>query len=89
MIILYSTVNVAAMRFDLICLLAYVQYLQTIFVSMRAPRLDPEVNALDEELDAVAYADAAGHAGAQEVDCNPRAEHANAPSSQRASAALT
>lgn len=61
---------------------------------MRAPRLDPEVNALDEELDAVAYADAAGHTAAQEgavgtMDCNARAEHANAPPSQRASAALT
>ena len=61
---------------------------------MRAPRLDPEVNALDEELDAVVYADTAGHAGAQEaavgtMDCSAHAEHVNAPPSQRASAALT
>ena len=67
------------------------QYLQTIFVSMRAPRLDPEVNALDEELDAVVYADTAGNAAAQEaaagtMDCSARAER---PPSQRASAALT
>ena len=58
---------------------------------MRAPRLDPEVNALDEELDAVVYADAAGNAAAQEVaggtmDCSARADR---PPSQRASAVLS